>query len=228
MLCPSRGRPHAAAELAAAWPGLTGADAELVFLLDDDDPALPGYWDLPLPTPGLVRQVVGPPARVGPWLNRTAPRLAAEGTAAVGFLGDDHRPRTPGWDVRFLKALEEIGGGVVYGNDQFQAGRLPTAVAISSWIIAELGYMTPPGLEHLYLDNFWAHLGGQLGRLVYLPDVVIEHLHPLAGKGHWDPGYERVNHPDQYARDAMALRRFLDGQFAADLERLRARLAAVP
>jgi hypothetical protein len=95
MLCPSRGRPGNITELRAAWDQVTD-HAELLVAVDDDDPALPGYQDA---------RVLSSPRRLGPILNTLAAEAAA-GYDAVGFLGDDHRPRTPGWDTRLLAALD--------------------------------------------------------------------------------------------------------------------------
>ena len=142
---------------------------------------------------------------------------------AVGFLGDDHRPRTPGWDTRLLAALDGRPG-VAYGDDLHQGGRLPTAVVISSAIIRTLGYMVPPGQDHLYLDDFWRQLGLDLGRLEYVPDVIVEHCHPNAGKAPWDDGYERVNSPAQNTADSAAYARFMSSAWPEDLARLRAGL----
>lgn len=214
MVCPSRGRPGNVAELAACWKQ-TGAKAHLLVLADDDDPELSGY--LQLPTSVLELQVIEEPRRLGPILNSVMPAIAQHG-GAVGFLGDDHRPRTPGWDQAMVDALP----GVVYGNDLFQGEKLATAVVMSARIVEVLGYFVPPGVMHLYLDTFWMGLGEALDALTYLPDVIIEHMHPVAGKGEWDDGYRRVNSVEQFNTDAIAYDRFLAGQWPADLARLLA------
>ncbi len=77
----------------------------------------------------------------------------------------------------------------------------PTAVAISSDILRTLGYYVPPGMVHLYLDDYWKYLGQQLDRLCYLPDVIIEHLHPVARKAEWDDRYREVNAEEVYKED---------------------------
>lgn len=209
MLCPSRGRPGNITELRAAWDEVTD-NAELLVAVDDDDPKLPEYGDA---------RVLSSPRRLGPILNALAAE-AASGYDAVGFLGDDHRPRTPGWDTQLLAALDGRPG-VAYGNDLHQGGRLPTAVVISSAVIRALEYMVPPVLEHLYLDDFWRQLGLDLGHLEYLPDVIIEHCHPNAGKASWDDGYERVNSPEQNTADSAAYTQFMSSVWPSDLARLR-------
>jgi len=227
MICPSRGRPANIAELATCWEQ-TGALAHLLVVVDDDDPALEQYLALPELAAGsdddsspmlppISLEVIEEPRRLGPILNSIVPAVAQHG-GAVGFLGDDHRPRTAAWDQRLVDALP----GVAYGNDMFQEGKLPTAVAMSAGIVQALGYFTPPGVEHLYLDDFWLTLGRELGAITYLPDVIIEHVHPHAGKAAWDEGYSRVNSIQQYNADSNAYQRFMTGQWPDDLRRLRA------
>lgn len=206
-IVPTRGRPHNAYELLRSWED-TGTEADLLLAVDDDDLELEGYEEVfrSAVAAGMtgVRLIPGPRMRLGPTLNHYVepPRTTVQDYKVIGFMGDDHRPRTPGWDKRIEEAMSAMGGtGLVYGNDLLQKEALPTAVAISSDIIASLGYMVPPGAIHLYLDNFWLYLGQELGRLTYLPDVVIEHMHPVAGKAQMDERYAEVNAGEVYEAD---------------------------
>jgi hypothetical protein len=61
-------------------------------------------------------------------------------------------------------------------------------------------------LRHLYIDNYWLELAGAAGCLTYLPDVVIEHMHPAYGKAEWDESYRRVNSPEMYGADGDRIR----------------------
>ena len=209
MVCPSRGRPGNIPQLTECWEQ-TGAQARLLVLVDDDDPEYDAYLRLPVEI-----EVIQEPRGIGPILNSVMPAIAQHG-GAVGFLGDDHRPRTPGWDQALVDALP----GVAYGNDLLQGANLPTAVAMSAGIVEVLGYFVPPGCMHLYLDDFWRQLGSGLGALTYLPDVIVEHMHPVAGKAPLDDGYVRVNAPHMYASDSMAYSQFLAHQWPGDLRRL--------
>jgi hypothetical protein len=216
MLCPSRGRPGNVAGLREAWAKVTGPEAELLVAVDADDPDLPAYA-----AGGPVRALEDSPHVLGVILNGLAMEVAPR-CEAVGFLGDDHRPRTPGWAVRLLGALDGRPG-VAYGDDLHQGEALPTAVVISSAVILTLGYMTIPA--HLHTDTFWYLLGEDLGCRAYCPDVIIEHLHPCAGKASWDEGYLRVNGPGREAADRRVLTGHLAGRWPDDLARLRDRLA---
>jgi hypothetical protein len=223
MICPSRGRPENVARLLQAWAELTSS-AELLIAVDDDDPQLEDYLALdPVPGSDLV---IGPRLRLGPTLNKLAAEYA-DLYFALGFLGDDHCPRTQGWDERLVEALRELGTGIVYGNDLFQGERLPTAVAMTSDIVRTLGYFVPPGMEHMFLDDYWKGLGQALGRLRYLPEVVIEHLHPIADKAEWDQRYYEVNAPEMYARDRQAFARWIREESVAAIASLQHAVASV-
>lgn len=216
-IIPTRGRPHKLRELLDSWRD-TRTLADLLVAIDEDDPSHPEYvavfsqW---LRDEGgyvdWVNMVSGPRMRLGGTLNHYATALYDEPYSIIGFMGDDHRPRTHRWDALIAQAMQGMGGtGVVYGNDKLQGANLPTAVAISADIVEELGYFVPPGAIHLYLDNFWKHLGESLGRLRYLPDVIIEHMHPVAGKAEMDERYAEVNSGQMYQEDEATYRQWLN------------------
>jgi hypothetical protein len=47
--------------------------------------------------------------------------------------------------------------------------------------------------------------------------VIIEHLHPAAGKAEMDEGYERVNQVKWYEEDLLTLQTYLRSKEYADL-----------
>ncbi|MER5750605.1 hypothetical protein [Streptomyces sp. NPDC002088] len=194
ILVPTRGRPENLARLWQAFVDTCEFETRLVALVDNDDPELPAYQQLAdrLSEEPMFRMGIGPRLRLGPTLNAAAPKWAAR-ARAVGFMGDDHLPRTVGWDGRYLAELERLGTGLVYGNDLIQQAALPTQVAMTSDIILATGQMVPAGALHLWLDNAWLALGRALDAISYLPDVVVEHLHPIAGRADWDAGYQECN-----------------------------------
>jgi hypothetical protein len=67
-------------------------------------------------------------------------------------------------------------------------------------------------MKHLYLDNFWKALGEDLGNLAYLPQVIIEHLHPVAGKAEWDEGYRAVNAQEVYSFDRLMFDNYIKSE----------------
>jgi hypothetical protein len=223
FLVPTRGRPGNARELLEAWEATRTGDSRLRFLIDIDDPCWNEYIAIKLPNWASMRY--GPRQPVAELVNVHAVKLAPR-HFAIGFMGDDHRPRTKQWDEAMIGVLRQMGAGVIYGNDLFQGENLPTAVAITSNVVRALGWYSPPGLHHMYMDNSWKVLGEGLERIAYLPEIIIEHVHPVAGKTGMDEGYERVNAPEVYSHDKTVFKAWLEGSYMDDIARVNKALLA--
>lgn len=237
VIVPTRGRVAACAALAAAF---TTTAADLLLVVDADDLERDRYLDLTRPgevisdgtgavitaRPAVDVMVVAPPRDTFRGMARALNEAAVEhcgGYDYLGFMGDDHRPRTPDWDTAVVRALEREPSSIVYGNDLVQGPNLPTAVFMDARIVRALGRMVPERQVHLFLDNYWKDLGQALGTLRYLPDVVIEHVHPITGKVDWDEGHVRVNDTALFSHDQRAYERFVyGGGLIEDVSRLRA------
>jgi hypothetical protein len=224
VIIPTRGRPHAIPEIMQAWDD-TGATADVLFCVDKDDPELAGYKQQAkaLADDGRVRFVFWARKRLVGTLNQAAVKNAPD-YRFLAFMGDDHRPRpaaTP-WDKRIRICLSG-GPGIVYGNDLLQGEAMATAVAMTSDIVQTLSYMAPPAMVHLCVDLCWVDWGRGMGRITYLDDMVIEHLHPAAGKASVDAVYEDCNSSERASADAAAYYDYRDnGGLQADLDKLRA------
>ena len=209
VIVPTRGRPENIRELSRAFTDTKTIHAELILVCDDDDPKLNDYKRLPSELACSLFVFPREGKGMAKPLNKAA-NLLKEGYEYFAFMGDDHRPRTVGWDLQFINALLELGQtGLVYGNDLHQGAGLPTAVAMSADIVRELNGMVPPNMIHLYLDNFWLKLGTDLGKITYLPQTIIEHCHPYFGKAEMDEGYKDVNAPDVYQADKIAFDNYI-------------------
>jgi hypothetical protein len=232
VLAPSRGRPERARQMYATFRATAEKpDTRLVLVIDRDDPAFRDYLDLPLPrerrrfgwAPDELWILALDTDQSGDLVkatNAVAPSFTKR-VDIIGHVGDDHRFRSVGWDVRVMGALDSPG--IAYGDDLLQRERLPTAPFISSAIVEALGWYALPACRHMFIDDAWKRLGDELGILHYLPDVVIEHEHPGAGKVASDAGYERV---DAFTdADRGAYERWLDEGLAADVARVRQALA---
>lgn len=227
VIIPTRGRPHAIPEIMAAWDD-TGATADLLFCVDKDDQQLAAYKQQAktLADDDRVRFVFWARKRLCGTLNQAALKNA-HAYRFLAFLGDDHRPRRADrpWDERFRECLSG-GPGIVYGNDLLQGEKMATAVAMTSDIVKTLGFFAPPILTHLCLDLVWMEWGKAMQRITYLPDVIIEHLHPAAQKAEMDSGYEECNSPEQVASDSNAYHTYMQGEFQSDADKLRALVKA--
>lgn len=226
---PSRGRPGAALDLAEAFRGTCETDVRPVFAVDSDDPTAPEYQEVV--RLGLGSVITADHTSMVDALNRRATGFAEleDGLRpkAIAFMGDDHRPRTKGWDAFYLEALK-AKPGMVFGSDLIQHGDLPTQIAMSVEVVRALGHMAPPTLTHLYVDNYWLALGRAADCITYLPDVIVEHVHPIAGKASWDEGYARVNDRAMYDRDAAAFTTYWGDHGGRDVDAVREALVRVP
>lgn len=223
MLVPTRGRPDNASRLLAACEATRVMPyTKIVLGVDEDDEEFPAY-DRACSPPWSAIMVLPKHERPGmvAGLNAMA-GIYSRQTSVVGFMGDDHVPVTSGWDKALCDALAGKPAALAYGNDLLQGANIPTAVAMTASIPLTLGYMAPPELAHLYVDNTWLAWGRGLGAITYLPDVVIEHLHPVAGKADWDEGYRNVNAETSYDADRAAYENYRTERLPADLEKLKA------
>ena len=209
ILVPTRGRPMNATALLASHEELSAA-SDLLFIIDANDPEHDQYHfevgaELCMTIENQTRGMAYP-------INKAANAIAKQNKYDFfAFLGDDHRPRTAEWDLQMMAAMQRQPS-MAYGNDLLQGKRLPTMIAMTSDIVKALGGMVPPNMKHLYLDNFWKKLGEDLGALTYLDDVIVEHMHPVAGKAEWDEGYKEVNAQEVYSFDALAYQNYIQSE----------------
>ena len=226
VIVPSRGRPQNAERLIQAMEETVspGDNVTLVLAQDDDDEKYPILDSGVLPTNiTFIHRIDERQGCMGT-LNSLAILYASDlyNFDIIGFMGDDHVPRTDAWNNQVAQAL--FCPGIVYGNDLYQGSKLPTAAFISSSIIRELGHMVPPTLYHLYCDNYWLMLGANAGCLRYLPGMIIEHVHPVAGKTEVDDGYLRVNSPEMINKDALAWKEWKETKLRDEVEKVKAML----
>ncbi len=207
LIVPSRKRPQSCDELLTAFEE-TAEDADILFGIDDDDKS-------EYSSRVLEKASINPRLRMGGTLNLLATQNADK-YEFLSFMGDDHRPRTQGWDKILSDAIGERPG-VAYGDDLLQGANLPTAVTMSAEIVRRIGYMVPPVLVHMYMDNFWRDFGVKIGNLQYRADVVIEHMHYLAGKAINDLQYQEVNASHVYEKDRIAYEDYEKTQMQTDV-----------
>lgn len=218
---PTKGRPEKIHDYETNFYNTTTINTRLVFVLSTDDPRLSDYLDIVYVGEKPIVVTPDKPGFVDPLnMGYLADRRKVY-SYAVGFMGDDHYPRTRGWDEKFVNELISLKSGFVYGDDGFQHEAIPTQIAMTADIPLELGYMTYPRLWHLYADNFWLDLGLALDRIKYLPDVLIEHVHPATGKIASDEGYEFSGAWNLDQRDKIVYEHYLADQLWADSQKLR-------
>jgi hypothetical protein len=218
-IIPTRGRNDNAIRLFEAI-NATADFTEVVFAIDADD--VESYTGLMAETAGLnnVKVVIADRMGMNGTLNHWALWFAPD-YDYICFMGDDHFPATVGWDTKLAEAIG-YEPGIAYGNDLLQGENLPTAVVMSSKIIRAIGFMSPPALKHLFLDNFWLAMGTALGNVNYLPDVIIEHLHYTNGKAEHDERYAAVNNAEMHNGDQAIFTEYMATDFAYHVESVKA------
>ena len=211
VILPTRSRPDSAERCINALKEHS-VMSDFCIAIDDDQADL-------YPRLDGVTYEVNPRLRMNGTLNLVANKYADK-YETIFFLGDDHLVQTPNWDEYLSKAIAHKGYGLAYGNDLLQKQNLATAVMMSTNIIRAVGYMAPPKLIHLYMDNYWMILGQRLGTLWYFDNVIIEHLHPVAGKTSWDEQYMEANSTEVGNADRQELHRYMEEEFATELEKI--------
>lgn len=191
IIIPTRDRPHKINKMNQFWLDLTDPDIETdcIIVLDEDNedkyPRIPNFIYEVIPSTGM-RGMTYP-------LNVAAKKYYQQ-YEYVGFWGDDHCPKTKGWNREMYNTLEKNKPfSMVYANDLLQCERLPTEIIMDSKFIQHLGDMVDPKLQHMYVDNYWLCIGRSIQNIHYLKDVIIEHEHYSANKSVNDDMYKTVD-----------------------------------
>ena len=215
VIIPSRSRPENITRAINALKE-NSVISDFCVALDDDDEANYPRID------GVIYEV-NPRLRMNKTLNLVANKYADK-YETIFFMGDDHNPTTKAWDETLYGPIKSIGYGLSYGNDLLQGQALATAVMMSTNIIKAIGYMAPPELIHLFMDNFWMRIGSTIKSLWYFDAVIIEHLHYINGKATQDEQYKEVNSGEVFEHDQKAFAKYIEEQFDNDINKLKAEL----
>jgi hypothetical protein len=170
--------------------------------------------------------VSGPPRGMNVALNRAVDKFAAD-YEYITFMGDDHAVRTREWDSILIDSIRTKGYGIAYGDDLITHGTLPTFAMVSTNIVQTLGFLAPPQLKHMYLDDYWLRLGRDLEACFYREDVIVEHLHHSVGKSTFDTTYQATNRNIVNLRDRISYYMYLKGAHRKDIKSIKSSLGLV-
>ena len=160
--------------------------------LDDDDPSLPEYLALALPT-NWVREV-GPRVPLSHIYNTVLQWLPDN--PYWGFIADDVVPETLGWDFRLINTAGSDGMAVPAGGHDPEG--TPHFV-LGGDLVRSMGWLALPGLDRLYIDTVWLDIAKSRGVLRRLPDVVLRHHHFSNGLALRDATYQKHHKPQDRA-----------------------------
>jgi hypothetical protein len=194
ILCPTRGRPQHMKEMVQSISD-TASKPELVrvsFATDNDDketldvlPDLSAYFE---PLPLTVRLGRGPRQNPASVYNMLFERTAAE---IIMYAGDDIRFRTKGWDETIRETFLASGDRILLVGCYDPARPsipFPDHGFLSNWGCRSVKYVFPLFPPHpdrknpisggcSFTDVWVKPMYEIIGRLQFLPDITIEHLH---------------------------------------------------
>ena len=195
LLIPTRGRPKSLVSLlesvfsTAALP----EKVEVAVYIDDDDTKTLSV-DLGAYN---VRRIVGPRQSMGK-LN-AACFSATQGDIVI-LCNDDVIIRTKGWDQKIRESAARFSDQVYlfYPNDLFKGEKLATFPILSRLTCDTIADPFPGEYRGAFIDVHIMDIFKQLkgtghDRIVYLEDVVFEHLHHRLGKSDMDETYSQRN-----------------------------------
>jgi hypothetical protein len=179
LIVPTRGRPIELRRLLdhVAHTIREPDRLEIVLVIDADDPA-----SRQVDHGGLrLERVIVPPGQTMGALNSAG--YEASAGRYLMLLNDDVIPRTPGWDtvVRHVFAAHPDDIVLVHVNDLVMQRHLCTFPIVSRRFCEIVGGLCPLEYRRYRIDdhiedyfNLLAVLGRR--RIVYLPDVIFEHV----------------------------------------------------
>lgn len=103
-------------------------------------------------------------------------------------FGDDTIMRTSGWDVMIDSAFAQFEDRIalVYGRDGIHnEGFAPHYALHRNWI-ETVGYASPPYFTADWSDTWMFEIAKAINRNIFLPDLLIEHMHWTQGKSEID------------------------------------------
>ena len=145
----------------------------------------------------------------------------------VMHAGDDLTFNTPGWDQRVRQEFAKIPDriGVVFADDlSTNFPDLATHGFVHRRWVETVGYFLPPRFSSDWNDVWISEVAKMVGRLVPMPDVVIEHRHYSFGKAEYDQTH-REREERGAADDVVGLFKRTAKERAADAAKLRAVMA---
>ena len=195
ILCPTRGRPYLFSEMLRTlyFTRSDDTNVEVIVMLDPDDSAFKEYEELITgPYRGLVNITTIINEDKKPLSGELWNQLAQWAKGNVLMLAnDDMAFRTKKWDLKVFEAFSRFQDriAVVWCNDLQNGPKHAVFPMVHRNWYEKLGYFTPSGdrsVGTFFNDTWIFDLGKRIGRLAYVQEATIEHLHFSAGKTKFD------------------------------------------
>lgn len=128
----------------------------------------------------------------------------------LAFLGDDVVIHTPGFDVLIDEAFAaDPTLKIIHCADKLHNGTIANHWVIRADVIRAVGFFALPVCKHMFIDNFWTHVGRETNSIKYMDNVLWEHLHYMSNRSRMDNTYQIANNEDVFTHDQDAYNEFL-------------------
>ena len=186
ILCPTKYRPEGLRRMWESALETSSLKLELVLYVEEYD--LETLHDIPLlPNNDSINTIIGDGQQIYSNLHNVC--CDASKYDIVMGAADDIVFRTKGWDKRVVEEFDKLNKdqiAYVYPNDGHHGENLGTHGFFHRNWFNTLGYLSPPIFSVDYSDNYVMDLSRSLGRAIYMPDVLVEHMHWSFGKSDFD------------------------------------------
>lgn len=191
LLLPTRGRPALVARLFESIRTKSKHldRVQVVLYVDDDDVGSHELDDKAI----RITRIIGPRMSMGAY--NSACLAKAKGDIAI-LINDDMVIRTAGWDELVREFDDRFPDKIYlgYGNDLFKGRNLCAFPILSRRCCDVLADPFPSAYQGAFIDYHLLDIFKRLqkaghDRIVYLEDLVFEHMHFRSGKGKLDATY---------------------------------------
>lgn len=117
------------------------------------------------------------------------------------MMADDAVFRTQNWDRKMASAFKLMDDLALLFFDNGNGRAIPEQMAVSRKWIELVEPFIFPQFEHFYLDQIIIRIAMACDRLVRVPQIMIEHLHPKYGKAPVDESYKSKRTGGLHQRD---------------------------
>lgn len=128
----------------------------------------------------------------------------------VVLVSDDMMPKIKGFDMYIRKGFKKHFpdyDGVLHFNDGHQGEKLNTLCILGKLYYERFGYIYHSDYLSLYCDNEFMDVSRILGKVKYIPTVIIEHQHWAWGYGNMDALYKKNETPIEQDRNTYLQRK---------------------
>ena len=196
LLLPTRGRSSLVYQLFDSILKTTSdpLTVEVVLYIDEDDI---GSHEINYSGLSIIK-LIKPRVTLGKATNIC---FTASNGRYVMLVNDDVIFRTKGWDTSVSKAFSKFPDDIalVYGNDLYQREKMSTFPILSRTVCKLMDNICPSDYKGPYIDahifDIFKRLARQgFNRIVYLDNVIFEHMHQEVGKIIPNVIYTKRNH----------------------------------